>query len=89
MNVSQKPKKSLSCRNRPLEITVPAKIEQDIESIEDKAESKDIGCDKPDNEENIDNENTDDNIIFSASEVYWRIYHGGIESSIRSQVNDV
>ena len=88
LKVSQKPKKSLSCRNRPLEITVPVKIEQDNESIDDKAETKEIGCDNPYNEENKDNEHIDDNNTFSASEVYWRIYHGGIESSIRSQVND-
>ena len=47
------------------------------------------GCDKTESEDNMDKDDTDGSIAFSALEVYWRIYHGGIESSIRSQVNDV
>ena len=74
--------KSLSCRNRPLEITVPAKMENGTK--DEKPDSNQNGCDKED--ENTEEDNIADNPSFSALEVYWRIYHGGIESSIRSQV---
>ena len=86
---SQKNKKSLSCRNRPLEINVPAKIDKENESKYGKMETNHNGCDKTESEDNMEKDDTDDSIAFSALEVYWRIYHGGIESSIRSQVNDV
>ena len=89
MKGSQKIRQSLSCRNRPLEVTVPATIEREDESKEESPESNQNGCDKKEGEDKTEEEDIEDNIVYSGMEIYWRIYHGGIESSIRSQVNRI
>jgi hypothetical protein len=79
----QKLQQGSSCRNRPLEITVPDTNhkENGVNGInEEKIKTNQNGC----SANGIDDEEKEN--VYNESELYWRIYYGGIESTIRPQV---
>ena len=77
----------LSCRNRPLKISIPAEHEPKIAMAEEAAvdgnEDNSIGNVEKTPDTKID-EKDEPNI--DETDIYRRIYHGGIEDKIRSQV---
>ena len=84
---NKRSKKESSCRKRPLEITVSSKTEERNTSKDEKKEllSSMSGNDEDGNTKDGDEEDN----IFNANEVYWRIYFGGMEASLRSKVTFV
>ena len=74
-------------RNRPLTILTPAtNVEAEDKLKPDEHEDGDnVCCEQVDNANKVD-DNDESGINFNESEIYWRIYHGGIEASIRPQV---
>ena len=78
--------KGSSCRNRPLKIVVSDKAKDDNKEEDSKLDGDRNDCSTNDERKQamVDDEGS---CIFDESEVYRRIYNGGIESCIRPQVN--
>ena len=84
----QKLQQGSSCRSRPLEISVSAthNKEHGINGTDDGSiEENQNGCNDTNERTNTTENNSKDG-PFNASEIYWRIFYGGIESTIRPQV---
>ena len=78
-------RKVSSCRKRPLEIILPVNQEEGHTLGDAKEEVNKRQCHDTDENTKVITDDEEDS-LFNKNEIYWRIYFGGIEASIRSQV---
>ena len=77
--------KGSSCRSRPLEIILPVKQEEQHRLADTRKEVNKGQCNDSDDNSKVITGDKEDG-LFNINEIYWRIYFGGIEASIRAQV---